>query len=35
MNQKKELPPPEVTTYRRGELEVPVVFTGVPSQPQP
>lgn len=27
----KELPKPEVVTYRREELQTPVVFTGEPS----
>ena len=35
MTEKKELPKPEVVTYRRGELEAPVVFTGRPSQNGP
>lgn len=28
MAEKKELPRPEVATYHRGELDLPVVFTG-------
>ena len=35
MTKKKELPQAEVTTYRRDELEAPVVFTGIPSQNVP
>ena len=31
MTEKRELPQPEVETYRREELAVPVVFTIVPS----
>lgn len=30
----KELPKPEIVTYRREELDLPVVLTGLPSAGQ-
>ncbi len=33
MTEKKEFPQPKVETYRREELEVPVVFTLPSSNP--
>jgi len=33
--QGKELPPPEIVTYRREELELPLVLTGIPPPSGP
>jgi hypothetical protein len=30
---RQPLPPPEVTTYRREDFELPLVFAGCPSIP--
>lgn len=31
----KELPKPEIVTYRREELDLPVVLTGIPAPSGP